>query len=69
MKRLLEKRILNEKEAASYLGIGLTKFRFYDAKGYIARLHFPDNCSKRYDIMELDQWIEKLKDRHVHNGK
>lgn len=61
MKRVIEKRILNEKEAAEYLGIGLTKFRSYDSKGYISRLRYPENSSKRYDILELDSWIDKLK--------
>ena len=35
MNRLIEKRVLDEKEAAQYLGIDLTNFRYYDKKGLI----------------------------------
>ena len=61
MNRIIEKRGLDEKEAAQYLGIGLTKFRYYDKKGLIPRIPYPKNTSKRYDVFELDSWLEQLK--------
>jgi DNA-binding transcriptional MerR regulator len=64
MNRIIEKRILDEKEAAHYLGIGLTKFRYYDKLGLIPRIRYPENSSKRYDILDLDEWLDRLKSRH-----
>lgn len=68
MERILHKRILNEKEAAQYLGLGLTKFRYYDAQGWIPKVRYPENTRKLYDILQLDEIVERLKQGKLHAG-
>jgi excisionase family DNA binding protein len=54
-----QRRVLDIKGAAEYLGCGLTKIRELESRGELKRVEF--DASLRFDIRDLDRFIEEHK--------
>lgn len=59
--RIITKRLLTPKEAASYLGISVRKLEYLKAKGIVAQTQLPDTRKRLYDLHDLDEFLDKLK--------
>jgi len=59
MVRVIEKRLLNPEEAAIYLGISKRQLQVLYLKGKIIQTRLQDTRKQLYDVLVLDQFIEK----------
>ncbi len=54
-------RLLDEPDAAAYVGQCVGTFRTFQTKGWIRPFYWPGYASKRFDIRELDALIDRIK--------
>ena len=59
--RHLKKRLLNNREAAKYIGISERQLEYLYSKGKIRQTKLPNTRRRLYDIMDLDDFIERSK--------
>ncbi len=63
---VVQKRLLNANEASEYLSIGKTTLYSWVKRSKIPVLKI-DSCT-RFDVLELDEVVEKLKAERQANG-
>ena len=63
---IVQKRLLNANEASEYLSIGKTTLYSWVKRSKIPVLKI-DSCT-RFDVLELDEVVEKLKAERQANG-
>ncbi len=63
---IINKRLLNADEASEYLSIGKTTLYSWVKRSKIPVLKI-DSCT-RFDVLELDEVVEKLKAERQANG-
>jgi len=63
---VITKRLLDSKEAAEYLSIGRTKLYSWIKRKRIPVIKL--DTSIRFDVLELDQFVEGLKSERDKNG-
>ena len=63
---VVNKRLLNADEASAYLSIGKTMLYSWIKRGKIPIIKL-DSCT-RFDVVELDAVVEKLKAERVDTG-
>jgi len=61
--RIITRRLLTSKEAADYLGISVRKLYYLQAEGEIQQTRLPNTKKRQYDVLDLDEFIEKSKSR------
>ena len=54
-------RLLDEPDAAAYVGQCIGTFRAFQARGWIKPFYWPGYVSKRFDVNELDALIDRIK--------
>jgi DNA-binding transcriptional MerR regulator len=59
--RIILKRLLTPGEASKYIGISERQLEYLRAEGVINQTRLPNTKKRLYDIVDLDQLIEKLK--------
>ena len=63
---IVNKRLLNADEASAYFSIGKTMLYSWIKRGLIPTVKL-DSCT-RFDVLELDEVVEKLKAERQVNG-
>ena len=58
--RLITKRLLTPKEASIYYGISERKLEYLRKAGYIKFTRLPDTRKRLYDVVDLDEFVDKL---------
>ena len=56
------KRLLSQRAAASYCGLGVRTFRLMIAEGVGPRAFDPLNTRPRYAVSVLDEWLHERND-------
>ena len=59
--RIVNERLLFLEQAAKYINMHKNMLLKFEKRGWIKPFYFPNCRSKRYDIVELDKMIEKIK--------
>ena len=59
--RMITKRLLSPEEAAEYLCISTRKLEYLRAQGVIRQARLPDTRKRLYDIIDLDEFVERSK--------
>jgi DNA-binding transcriptional MerR regulator len=59
--RVITKRLLTPQEAAGYLGISERQLEYLRSAGLIEQTRLPDTRKRLYDVLDLDDFIEKIK--------
>lgn len=59
--RVITKRLLNQKEAASYLGISVRQLEYLVHDGRLSRTRLPDTSKRLFDVFDLDALVEQSK--------
>lgn len=59
--RVITKRLLTPKEAARYLGISERQLEYLRHDGKIGFTRLPETRKRLYDILDLDQFVERAK--------
>ena len=62
--RIITKRLLTPEEAAIYLGISPRKLEYLQAQGEISQTRLPNTKKRLYDVLDLDQFIERSKNQN-----
>ncbi len=61
MPRVITKRLLTPEEAAGYLGISERQLEYLKQEGEIKQTRLPNTKKRLYDILDVDEFIEKSK--------
>ena len=56
----MQKRLLKDKEAAAYIGVGVTKFWALVKEAHFQAIKIGSKMT-RFDIQDLDRYIDSLK--------
>jgi excisionase family DNA binding protein len=63
--RIITKRLFTPKEAAEYLGISERQLEYLRSNGVIRQTRLPDTKKRLYDVFDLDELIDKLKEKTI----
>jgi len=59
--RVITKRLLTPEEAAKYLGVSERQLEYLRHDGRVNQTRLPSTRKRLYDILDLDEFIEKSK--------
>ena len=59
--RIITKRLLTLGEAASYLGISARQLEYLTAEEEVRQTRLPNTRRRLYDVMDLDEFVERSK--------
>jgi len=57
----MKPRLLKTRDAAQYIGMHPDMLIRFEKKGWVRSFYFPGCRSKRWDVMELNRMIDKIK--------
>jgi excisionase family DNA binding protein len=63
----IDKRLLDARGAADYLSLSRAKLYQWSNKGKIPSVKI--GGSRRFDVLDLDEFVEKLKAEQAENGR
>ena len=63
--RIVQQRLLFLEEAARYINMHKNMLLKFEKKGWIRPFYFPNCRSKRYDVLDLDRMIERIKNGEI----
>lgn len=66
--RVITKRLLTPKEASQYLGISERQLEYLRSEGVINQTRLPNTKKRLYDVLDLDELIDKLKAKTILNS-
>ena len=61
--RIITKRLLSPREAASYLGISERQLEYLEHQEIVHQTRLPNTRKRLFDILDLDGLIEKCKNK------
>ena len=63
--RIVQQRLLFLEEAARYINMHKNMLLKFAKRGWVKLFYFPNCRSKRYDVLDLDRMIERIKNGEI----
>ena len=63
--RIVQQRLLFLEEAARYINMHKNMLLKFEKRGWVKPFYFPNCRSKRYDVLDLDRMIERIKNGEI----